>query len=83
MKPVKPILIQMLLPELHNHLITLLRGLDEADWNRPTICTPWSVKDLAAHLLDGDGRRLSLQRDKFTPPLPESPTPTIPPWLAT
>lgn len=38
-----------------------------------TICVPWSVKDLAAHLLDGDVRRLSLQRDKFNPPPPESP----------
>lgn len=73
MKPVEPILIQNLFSELHDHLISLLWGLAEADWNRPTICAPWSVKDLAAHLLDGDVRRLSLQRDKFTPPQPESP----------
>ena len=48
---------------LHAELITLLRGLEPADWDRPTACTLWSVRDIAAHLLDDDLRRLSAHRD--------------------
>jgi uncharacterized protein (TIGR03083 family) len=58
------------LAPLHAKLITLLRGLHPADWHRPTACALWSVRDIAAHLLDGDLRRLSAHRDRQ--PLPES-----------
>jgi uncharacterized protein (TIGR03083 family) len=30
--------------------IALLRGLQPDDWNRPTDCDRWSVKDIAAHI---------------------------------
>jgi uncharacterized protein (TIGR03083 family) len=43
--------------------MTLLRGLDRRAWFRPTACSLWSVKDIAAHLLDGHLRRLSFGRD--------------------
>lgn len=55
---------------LHNELVSLLRELDEADWSRPTLAGRWVVKDVVAHLLDTDLRRLSAQRDGYTPPPP-------------
>ncbi len=32
-------------------LLDLLRGLRPADWEQPTDCTRWTVKDIAAHVL--------------------------------
>jgi len=52
---------------LHNELVTLLRGLDEPDWSRPTVAKQWVVKDVVAHLLDTDMRRLSSMRDGYRP----------------
>jgi uncharacterized protein (TIGR03083 family) len=31
-------------------LADLLAGLDESQWERPSLCTEWRVKDVAAHL---------------------------------
>jgi uncharacterized protein (TIGR03083 family) len=56
------------LAPLHRELIALLRGLAPADWNRPTACARWSVRDITAHLLDDDLRRLSFHRDHQPPP---------------
>ena len=53
---------------LHRELIGLLRGLRPDDWARPTACALWSVKDIGAHLLDDDLRRLSFHRDAHEPP---------------
>jgi uncharacterized protein (TIGR03083 family) len=64
--PVAPVFLVDLFPGLHHHLMTLLRGLGPSDWERPTACALWSVKDIAAHLLDGSLRRLSLGRDRWT-----------------
>ena len=61
--PVGPVFLVDRLPALHGRLITLLRGLKETDWPRPTACALWSVKDIAAHLLDTALRRLSFGRD--------------------
>jgi len=61
--PVGPVFLVDRLPPLHSQLMTLLRRLDPADWDRPTACALWSVKDIAAHLLDGSLRRLSSGRD--------------------
>lgn len=61
-----------LFPALHAELVALLRSLDADEWARPTACAGWSVKDVAAHLLDGDLRRLSVQRDGHAPPPPSS-----------
>ena len=61
--PVTPVFLVDLFPGLHAELMALLRGLDRADWLRPTACSLWSVKDIAAHLLDGNLRRLSFGRD--------------------
>jgi uncharacterized protein (TIGR03083 family) len=61
--PVSPVFLVDMFPGLHAELMSLLRGLDDGDWKRPTACALWSVKDIAAHLLDGGIRRLSFGRD--------------------
>jgi uncharacterized protein (TIGR03083 family) len=53
---------------LHEELIALLQSLQPADWEKATACREWSVRDIAAHLLDGDVRKLSLVRDGFSIP---------------
>jgi uncharacterized protein (TIGR03083 family) len=58
MEPVEPIHTVELFPPLSQELILLLKELRRADWARPTICSPWSVKDVAAHLLGGSLGRL-------------------------
>jgi uncharacterized protein (TIGR03083 family) len=45
-----------------------LRPLGPGDWQRPTACALWSVRDITAHLLDDDLRRLSFHRDGQPPP---------------
>ena len=67
MKTPEPILVSHLFRELHGHLLELLRSLSPEDWHRPTVCSAWCVKDIASHLLDGDLRRLSIQRDGYSP----------------
>jgi uncharacterized protein (TIGR03083 family) len=61
------------LPILYRELIELLRGLSADDWQRPTVCAGWQVRDVAAHLLDTDLRRLALGRDQHRPPPPATP----------
>ena len=58
----RPETVGLFLP-LQRELIALLRGLGEDDWARPTVARGWTVKDVTAHLLDTDLRRLSAQRD--------------------
>jgi uncharacterized protein (TIGR03083 family) len=53
---------------LLGHLLDLIRSLSAGDWHRPTVCSAWCVRDIAAHLLDGDLRRLATQRDGYAPP---------------
>ena len=53
---------------LHEELVRLLSGLSAADWERPTVARAWRVRDVAAHLLDTDLRRISLQRDGWIQP---------------
>ena len=53
---------------LRSRLLTLLAGLREDDWARPTAASQWSVKDVTAHLLGGDVGILSRRRDAFCPP---------------
>jgi hypothetical protein len=72
MEPLTPIHTAELFPGLHAELITLLRGLDDEDWARPTVAGAWRVRDVAAHLLDGDLRRLSAGRDAHQLP-PDGP----------
>ena len=58
-----------LFAELDEHLITLLRSLTPEDWERPTVARLWKVRDVAAHLLDGNIRVIAMYRDgHFTAP---------------
>lgn len=63
--PLEPTLTAHLFPRLGEELLTLLRSLDRVDWERPTVCAGWAVRDVAAHLLDTACRRLSLERDGY------------------
>ena len=76
MKPVEPIITTHLFPHLHAQLIPLLKSLTPDDWLKPTACTPWTVKDVVAHLLDGQIKRLSLHRDRLPLLKPETPITT-------
>ena len=62
-----------LFPPLHERLIALLASLDAVGWERPTVAGAWRVRDVAAHLLDGQLRKLSFHRDGLTPPAPSQP----------
>ena len=59
------------LPELDQKLITLLQSLDEDEWSKQTVAKLWTVKDVVAHLLDGNIRVLSRLRDNHTNESPE------------
>lgn len=63
MKALEPLYVTELFPKVDARLIELLRSLDDEDWERPTAARLWRVKDVAAHLLDGNVRRLSIHRD--------------------
>jgi len=63
-----PILVAHLLPEIESHLLELLRALRPDEWRLPTLAPAWTVKDVAAHLLDTQLRRLALCRDGHVPP---------------
>ena len=52
-----------LLAVLDELLLKLLSSLTPADWQRPTLARQWTVHDMAAHLLDGNLRTLSMLRD--------------------
>ncbi|MEO6725496.1 MAG: maleylpyruvate isomerase N-terminal domain-containing protein [Blastocatellia bacterium] len=73
MKPVEPILVADLFGEIHEELLALLRGLSDEDWHKPTVAGAWQVRDIAAHLLDSDIRRLSYQRDSMPQAPPDKP----------
>lgn len=60
-----------LFPKLNSLLIDLLEGLSPAQWNSSTVCKKWSVKDIAAHLLDTALRRVSAGRDNHFAKSPE------------
>jgi uncharacterized protein (TIGR03083 family) len=68
MKPLQPILTAPLFAPLNDELVALLRGLSPAEWSAPTVAGAWTVKDVAAHLLDTTLRRLSMHRDSHEPP---------------
>ncbi|HVG19089.1 MAG TPA: maleylpyruvate isomerase family mycothiol-dependent enzyme [Blastocatellia bacterium] len=66
MKEPGPIIVTQLFPEVLDELIALLSYLSEEEWQRPTACPNWSVKDIALHLLGGDIGILSRRRDGFS-----------------
>jgi len=73
MQLVQPIMVAELFLPLHKALMDLLSGLDPEDWYRPTVAAEWTVKEMVAHLLDTDVRRLSYQRDGLGARQPSKP----------
>jgi uncharacterized protein (TIGR03083 family) len=64
--PLGPLLTAHLFPTLDARLIDLLSSLTPDEWERQTIAPRWRVKDVAAHLLDTQLRKLSFGRDGYT-----------------
>lgn len=60
-----PIEVTHLFHKLDEKLLELLKSLTEEDWQTQTVAKLWKVKDVAAHLLDGNIRTLSIQRDRY------------------
>ncbi len=66
----EPILTAHLFSKLEGMLIELLRSLKPHDWEKQTIAPKWKVKDVAAHLLDTQLRKLTICRDGYAPEPP-------------
>jgi uncharacterized protein (TIGR03083 family) len=64
-EPLQPIFTAHLFPKLEGKLIELLRSLTPQDWGRQTIAPQWKVKDVAAHLLDAQVRKLTAARQGY------------------
>jgi uncharacterized protein (TIGR03083 family) len=58
-----PIVCAHLLRKVDAQLIHLLRSLAVGEWGLRTLAPRWTVRDIAAHLLDTALRKLSLARD--------------------
>jgi uncharacterized protein (TIGR03083 family) len=69
-QPLGPILTAHLIPEVESKLLELLGQLTPEDWETPTISPKWKVKDVAAHLLDTQLRKLSIARDRHVTEIP-------------
>jgi uncharacterized protein (TIGR03083 family) len=57
-----PIITAQLFPKVELYLLELLRSLRPDQWELPTIAGAWTVRDVAAHLLDTETRRVSMGR---------------------
>jgi uncharacterized protein (TIGR03083 family) len=65
MNPVEPIILTDRFAELQAELLNVLWTLEPEDWYKPTVCGSWVVKDVAAHILDTQIRRLASHRDQI------------------
>lgn len=61
--PPAPVLVNGLFRPDRAALVDLLRGLDAPQWDLPTVCEGWSVKDVALHILGGDLGNIAGRRD--------------------
>lgn len=68
MKPLSPVSVVDLFPGERESLLDLLAGLTDRQWNTPSVCPGWSVKDVSLHLLGIDVGILSRGRDRFHDP---------------
>jgi len=66
-----PIVVTDLLYKIDNQLISLLKSLTPDEWNSQTVAKLWNVKDVSAHLLDGNIRIVSALRDSYSSEKPE------------
>jgi uncharacterized protein (TIGR03083 family) len=65
MEPFEPRYTAGLFRPLLTELMLLLRTLEPAQWDLPTVAGRWRVRDVVAHLLDGDLRKLAICRDRY------------------
>ena len=72
LEPPVPIDTRPLFRPVSAQLVALLRELTIDRWDNPTVAGTWTVRDVAAHLLDTTLRRLSFHRDGMRPPPPPS-----------
>src|SRR5579859_4327918 len=68
MQKVEPIIVTDLFPQERKQLLELFADLSAEDWEKPTICPAWTVKDIGLHLLGDDMVYLSGRRDHFSNP---------------
>jgi uncharacterized protein (TIGR03083 family) len=61
-----PIFTAHLFPKLEEMLIELLCSLTPQEWEKQTLAPKWKVKDVAAHLLDTQLRKLASSRRHYT-----------------
>src|SRR3954468_19656454 len=66
--PLPPVETLHLLQGEREALLSLLNELSPDEWESPTICPGWSVKDIAGHLLGDDLGMLSRGRDAYDNP---------------
>jgi len=66
-EPLQPIFTAHLFPKLEGKLIELLRSLGAEDWEKQTLAPKWKVKDVAAHLLDTQIRKVAAARHAYNP----------------
>jgi uncharacterized protein (TIGR03083 family) len=65
LEPLPPIFTAHLFPGLEAKLIELLRSLSPEEWEMQTLSPKWKVKDVAAHLLDTQTRKLAAARHGY------------------
>jgi uncharacterized protein (TIGR03083 family) len=56
--------LRPLFPEMRAELLRVLSNLSDEQWNAPTACEGWSVRDVAQHIFSDDCGYLSRHRDK-------------------
>jgi uncharacterized protein (TIGR03083 family) len=61
------VMVTHLFPPERASLVELLASLGVDQWQAPTVCPGWSVKDVALHLLGDDIGLLSRRRDGVAP----------------
>ncbi|OOQ62172.1 maleylpyruvate isomerase N-terminal domain-containing protein [Mucilaginibacter pedocola] len=72
MERVIPVPTLHLFPVLDKMLLELLASLSPEEWHKPTVAKLWDVKDVAAHLLDGNIRAIAaLNGYQSNEPLPQ------------
>ena len=68
MQAVEPVIVIDLFPQERQRLLDLFAELTDEDWQRPTVCAGWTVRDIGLHLLGDDIGYLSGERDHFNNP---------------
>jgi uncharacterized protein (TIGR03083 family) len=57
--------VKHLFKPLDDKLMELLESLRPADWDKQTVAKAWKVKDVVSHLLEGNLRTLSMQKEGY------------------